>query len=142
MKKSVKEYTQELEEEYNNLRDAYLLQHGYVEKKECQKEDGGYIYNAEDGTYYKYVPLKGSREELDYLIYLNKKCNSLKDYKYVAHLFKGFALVNFIIGLVGSFIIIVYTGFLGAFLTVFYLDIVLSVVLLGIAKIIEMLSER
>lgn len=34
------------------------------------------------------------------------------------------------------------TGFLGVFVTVFYLDIVLSVVIFGIAKIIEMIGER
>ena len=140
--KNKEEYLNELEEKYENLRSEYLRQHGYVEKQVCEKEDGGYIYNPEDGTYYKLVPISGSDKELDKIVTLDKKCNSLKDYKYVARLFKGFAIFNFIVGVIGALIMGFMTGFLSIFLTVFYLDIVLSVVLLGIAKIIEMIGER
>ena len=140
--KSKEEYLSELEEKYENLRSEYLRQHGYVEKQVCAKEEGGYIYNPEDGTYYKLVPISGSDKELDKIVTLDKKCNSLKDYKYVAGLFKGFAIFNFIVGVIGALIMLVMTGILGVFVTAFYLDIVLSVVILGIAKIIEMIGER
>ena len=49
--KRKEEYLNELEEKYENLRSEYLSQHGYVEKQVCEKEEGGYIYNPEDGTY-------------------------------------------------------------------------------------------
>ncbi len=140
--KRKEEYLNELEEKYENLRSEYLSQHGYVEKQVCEKEEGGYIYNPEDGTYYKLVPISGSDKELDNLVTLDKKCNSLKNYQSIASLFKGFAIVNLIIGLIGAFVVAVYTGLLTIFLTAFYLDIVLSVVLFGIAKIIEIINER
>ena len=140
--KSKEELLCELEEKYENLRSEYLLQHGYVEKKVCEKEEGGYIYNPEDGTYYKFVPISGNDKELEKIVALDKKCNSLKDYKYLAGLFKGFAIANLVVGVIGAFVIGIMTGFLSIFLTVFYLDIVLSIVLLGIAKIMEMIGER
>lgn len=140
--KKKSEYLKELEEKYQNLRKEYLLQHGYTEKEVCAKEDGGYIYNPEDGTYYKLVPISGSDEELDKIIVLDKKCNSLKNYQYIAGLFKGFAIFNFIIGVIGALIMGFMTGILGIFVTAFYLDIVLSVVLFGIAKIMEIIGER
>lgn len=141
MKKS-KEYVKELEKKYEVLRNEYLLQHGYTEKEVCENEEGGYIYRAVDGTYYKFVPVSASDEELDQILFLDKKCNSLKDYKYVAGLFKGFAIANFVIGLIGAFVIAVSVGVLTIFLTAFYLELVLSIILFGIAKIIEMIGER
>lgn len=140
--KRKEEYLNELQEKYEYLRSEYLRQHGYVEKQVCKKEEGGYIYNSKDGTYYKLVPISGSDKELDKIVLLDKKCNSLKDYKYVSGLFKGFAIFNFIVGVIGSIIMFFMTGFLGVFVTAFYLDIVLSVVIFGIAKIIEIIGER
>lgn len=140
--KKAKDYLKELEEQYDILRNDYLFQHGYTDKKACLKEEGGYIYREDDGTYYKLVPVDGEDKELEQIVTLDKKCHSLKDYQYVANLFKGFAIANLIVGLVGSFIVAVSSGLFIAFLTVFYVDVVLSVILFGIAKIIEMIGER
>ena len=43
--KKAKEYVSMLEREYERLRNDYLLEHGYVEKEVCEKENGGYIYH-------------------------------------------------------------------------------------------------
>lgn len=140
--KKAKEYVKTLESKYENLRNDYLFQHGYVEKESCEKEDGGYIYNSEDGTYYKLVPVRDTSEELEKIVSLDKKCNSLKNYKYISSLFRGFAIVNLIIGLIGAIVISFSVSVLFIFFTVFYLDVVLSVILLGIAKIIDILGEK
>ena len=140
--KKAKEYVKTLENEYEKLRNDYLFQHGYVEKEVCEKENGGYIYNEEERAYYKLVPVRDTSEELEKIISLDKKCNSLKNYKYISSLFRGFAVVNLIIGLIGGIITAFVFDTLFLFFIVFYLTIVLSVILLGIARIIEILGEK
>lgn len=140
--KKAKEYINALESEYEKLRNDYLFQHGYVEKEVCEKENGGYIYNEEENVYYKLVPVRDTSLELEKIISLDKKCNSLKNYQYISSLFRGFAVVNLVIGLIGAIVISFSVGVLFIFFTVFYLDVVLSVILFGIARIIEILGEK
>ena len=140
--KKAKEYVSMLEREYEKLRNDYLLEHGYVEKEVCEKENGGYIYHEEDKTYYKLVPVRDNPEELEKIIHLDKKCNSLKNYQYISSLFKSFAIVNLIIGLIGGIVAAFIFDAAFLFFIPFYLTLVLSGILGGIAKIMKILGEK
>lgn len=140
--KKIQEYVKDLENNYEELRNEYLLQHGYVNEEISDKNMGGYIFDPSSGKYYKTVPIKGSDEELNHLVDLDKKCNSLKNYQGFANLIKGIAILNLIIVAILGIIISAMTGKLSIFFIIFYFDIIFSIILWSIAKVIEIINNK
>ena len=59
------EYFKRLEEQYESLKNDYLIRHGLVEKEVLGEAENGAIYDLERKEYYRYVPIKLSSKEFE-----------------------------------------------------------------------------
>lgn len=140
--KKVLEYQKNLEKELLKQRKEYLLEHGYVEQVACSKNEGGYIYNPEDGTYYKLVAVNGTDEELKELVFLDKQYRSLKSYKVVSGFFRAISVCTIIVGIIlGIVVSSIFSSVIWFFL-VFFFTLLFSILFMGLAKVIDILSEK
>ena len=139
--KKANEYVKVLEEKYDEAKRDYLYEHGYVEKVISKEAKVGYIYDPALQEYYKYVPIKGERVEIDRIIDLDQKCRRLKNYHGFVSIFKGLTVVNFLFTFIFS-IYLWYEETFFVFLISFYVGLLLSTILFGIAKLMEMVNEK
>lgn len=135
------EYVKVLEEKYDEAKKDYLYEHGYVEKVTSKEAKVGYIYDPALQEYYKYVPIKGERVEIDRIIDLDQKCRRLKNNHVLASVFKGLALVNFIFTLIVS-IYLWYEETFFIFLLSFYVGLIFSILLFGMGKVMQNIYEK
>lgn len=139
--KKANEYVKGLEEKYEELQKNYLYQHGYVEKVISKEPKAGYIYDPTLEEYYQSVPVNDEKVEIERIIDLDQKCRRLKNYHGFVSIFKGLTVVNFLFTFIFS-IYLWYEETFFVFLISFYVGLLLSTILFGIAKLMEMVNEK
>ena len=96
------EYVKRLEEQYESLKNDYLIRHGLVEKEVLGEAENGAIYDLERKEYYRYVPIKLSSKEFEELVSLENKCQNLRNYHGFVSLFRGIGILNLLVGILFS----------------------------------------
>ncbi len=130
-------YKLELEKEYERLRNNFLVLNGFVEKEVSKIKKDGFVYDDAKDEYYRFIPVKLSDDDLDYLVSLKKKCNNIKNYEGYINLFRIVAIFNLFIFLIFSIGISIYYSSVLIFIILCYFSLIISVIFLGLAKIIN-----
>ena len=125
------EYVKRLEEQYESLKNDYLIRHGLVEKEVLGEAENGAIYDPERKEYYRYVPIKLSSKEFEELVSLEKKCQNLKNYHGFVSLFRGIGILNLLVGILFS---VLYAT--DKVMSIYFV-ILFTILFFGIARILD-----
>ena len=125
------EYIKRLEEQYESLKNDYLMGHGLVEKVVLKEVENGAIYDPERKEYYKYVPTKLSQKEFEELVSLDRKCQNLRNYHGFVSIFRGIGILNLLVGILLS---VLYAADI---VMSIYFVILLTILFFGIARILD-----
>ena len=125
------ESVKKLEEQYESLKNDYLIRHGLVEKVVLKKAENGAIYDPEKQEYYRYVPIKLSQREFEDFVSLENKCQNLKNNYAFVSLFRGIGILNLLVGILLS--VLYATDIVMSI----YFVILLTILFFGIARILD-----
>ena len=125
------ESVKKLEEQYESLKNDYLIRHGLVEKEVLKEAENGAIYDPEKQEYYRYVPIKLSQSEFEDFVSLENKCQNLKNNHAFVSLFRGIGILNLLVGILLS--VLYATDIVMSI----YFVILLTILFFGIARILD-----
>lgn len=125
------EYVKRLEEQYESLKNDYLIRHGLVEKEVLGEAENGAIYDLERKEYYRYVPIKLSSKEFEELVSLENKCQNLRNYHGFVSLFRGIGILNLLVGILFS---VLYAT--DKVMSIYFV-ILFTILFFGIARILD-----
>ena len=125
------ESVKKLEEQYESLKNDYLIRHGLVEKVVLKEAENGAIYDPEKQEYYRYVPIKLSQSEFEDFVSLENKCQNLKNNHAFVSFFRGISILNLLVRILLS--VLYATDIVMSI----YFVILLTILFFGIARILD-----